>query len=98
MVLVEADAVEAELVGELHLVEIFVIEVGALFRIVVAVGIGDPGGAVLLDGVEVGVPIRHQMKIEEFHAAALLPVEEAFERGDERRRAARSAERARTPE
>ena len=30
VVLVEADAVEAELVGELHLVEILVIELGAL--------------------------------------------------------------------
>ena len=72
VVLVEADAVEAEPVGQLHLVEILVIELGAFFRIVVAVGIGDPGGAVLLDGVEVGVPVRHQVKVEELHAAALF--------------------------
>ncbi len=70
MVLVEADAVEAEPVGQLHLVEILVIELGALLRIVVAVGIGHPGRAVLLDRVEVGVPIRHQVEVEEFHAAA----------------------------
>ena len=84
MVLVEADAVEAELVGELHLVEILVIELGALLRIVVAVGIGDPGRAVLLDGVEIGVPVRHQVEVEDFHAATFMVVEEAFERGDER--------------
>ena len=97
MVLVEADAVEAEPVGELHLVEILVIEVGALLRIVVAVRIGDPGRAVLLDGVEVGVPVRHQMEIEDFHAATFLAVEEAFERGDESLRAARPAADARNP-
>ena len=72
MVLVEADAVEAERVGELHLVEILVIELGALLRIVVAVGIGDPGGAVLLDRVEVGVAIGHEVEVEEFHAAFLI--------------------------
>ena len=72
VVLVEADAVEAEPVGQFHLVEILVIEVGALFRVVVAVGIGDPGRAVLLDGVEIGVPVRHQVEIEDFHAATFM--------------------------
>jgi hypothetical protein len=70
VMLIEANAVEAELVGQLHLVEILVIEVRALFRIVVAVGKGNPGRAVLLDGVEVGVPVRHQMEVEDLHAAA----------------------------
>ena len=57
MVLVEADAVEAELVGEFHLVEIVVIELGAFLRIVMVVGERHPGRAVLGDGVEIGV--RH---------------------------------------
>src|SRR5262249_3800902 len=73
MVLVEADAVEAELVGELHLIEVFVIEAGALLRIIMPVRERDPGRAVALDGVEVGVPIRHQVKVEEFHAGTLAP-------------------------
>ena len=68
VVLVEADAVEAETVGELHLVEVLVVKLGAVLRIVVAVGIGDPGGAIALDGVEVGMPIGHEVEIEEFHA------------------------------
>ena len=72
MVLVEAHAVKAEPVGELHLVEVLVIEVGALLRIVVAVGIGDPGRAVAVDGIEIGVPVRHQVEVEELHAAAFL--------------------------
>ena len=72
MVLVEAHAVEAELVGKLHLVEIVVIELGALLRIVVAVGKGDPGRAVLFDRVEIGVPVRHEMEVEDFHAAILI--------------------------
>src|SRR4029079_15987942 len=72
VVLVEAEAVEAEPVGKLHLVEILVIELRAFFWIVVAVGVGDPGGAVLLDGVEVGVPVWHQVEIEEFHAATFM--------------------------
>ena len=45
--LVEAHAVEAELVGILHLVEILVIELGTFLRIVVAVRERDPCGAVL---------------------------------------------------
>ena len=73
MMLVEADAVEAELIGELHLVEIVVIELGAFFRVVVAVGIRHPGRAVLGDRLEIGVRVRHQMKVEEFHAEILRP-------------------------
>ena len=71
MVLVEAHAVEAELVRQFHLVEIVVIELGALLRIVVAVGVRDPRGAVLADRVEIGVAIRHQMEIEDLHVAIL---------------------------
>ena len=70
--LVETDAVEAEPIRELHLIEIFMIELGALFRIIVAVGKGDPGRAVCLDGGKIDVPIGHEVKIEEFHAAILI--------------------------
>src|SRR5262249_365407 len=64
-------AVEAELVGKLHLIEILMIELGAFLRIVVAVGERHPGGAVLLDRIEIGVTIGHQVEVEEFHAAIL---------------------------
>jgi hypothetical protein len=72
MVLVEAHAVEAELVGILHLVEVVVVELGALLRIIVAIGEGDPRRAVLSDRVEIGVPVRHEMKVEDLHAAILM--------------------------
>jgi hypothetical protein len=72
VMLVEAHSVEAEPVGELHLIEIVVIELGALARIVMAVREGDPGGAVLRNGIEVRVPVGHEMKVEEFHAAILM--------------------------
>jgi hypothetical protein len=72
VVFVQAHAVEAEPVGQFHLVEIFVIEFRALARIVVPVGIGDPCGAVLVDRVEVGVAIGHQVEVEELHAATLM--------------------------
>src|SRR5262249_26993249 len=77
VVLVETDAVEAEPVGKLHLIEIFVVERGALFGIVMPVRIGDPGGAVALDPFEVGMPVRHEMEVEELHAAALTAATKA---------------------
>ena len=87
MMLVEADAVEAELIGELHLVEIVVIELGAELRIVMAVGERHPGRAVLGDGVEIDMRIRHQVEVEELHGAILCGLlaraEESFQRGDE---------------
>ncbi len=69
VMLVEADPVEAKGVGELHLVEIFVIEPGAFFGIIETVRQRHPGGAVAVDGIEIHVPVGHQMKIEELHAA-----------------------------
>jgi hypothetical protein len=72
VMLIEADAVEAELVGKLHLIEIVVIELGALLRIVMAVRERHPGRAVLCDRIEIGVPVRHEMEIEELHAAILM--------------------------
>ena len=87
VVLVEADAVEAELVGELHLVEIFVIELGALLRdrrcALENVTQAEP---LRVDGVEVDVAIGHQVEVEELHAARLIAVDEVLELGDERRR------------
>jgi hypothetical protein len=74
VMLVQADAVETERVGIFHLVEIFVVEAGALFGIVMAVRIGDPGRAVALDRIEIGVPIGHQVEIEKLHAVALRPL------------------------
>src|SRR5262249_56390316 len=53
VMLIEADAVEAELVGQLHLIEIVVIELRALLRIVMAIRERHPGRAVLCDRVEI---------------------------------------------
>jgi hypothetical protein len=72
MVLVEAYAVEAELVRKLHLIEIVVIELCAFFRIVVPIGKGDPGRTVLFDRIEIGMPVRHEMEVEHLHAAILI--------------------------
>src|SRR6266542_3171152 len=72
VMLVEAHAVKAELVGKLHLIEILVIELGARLRVVMPVRECDPGRAVLADRIEIGVPIRHEMEIEEPHAAILM--------------------------
>jgi hypothetical protein len=58
--LVDADPVEAKLIGIFKLIEITVIELVALFGIVVAVGKFNPGS--VLDGVEVDRGIRHQME------------------------------------
>src|SRR5262249_39681379 len=69
----EAHAVEAELIGELHLIEILVIELCAFLRVVVAIGECHPGRAILLDCIEVGVTIGHQVEVEDLHAATLMP-------------------------
>ena len=42
MMLIDRDAIETKLIGEFKLIEIFVIEIGALFWIVIAVRIGHP--------------------------------------------------------
>jgi hypothetical protein len=49
MVLVDADAVEACLFRILQLIEIAVIEIGALFRLVIGIRIPDPRASVLVD-------------------------------------------------
>ncbi len=68
MMFVDGDAVEAEFVGEAELVEILMIEFGAQDRIVMGVGIGQPRGAVLLDGVEIGMRVGHEVEVEDLHA------------------------------
>src|SRR5262245_63306506 len=68
MMLVEAHTVEAELVGKLHLIEIVVIELGAFLRIVMPVRERHPGRAALCNRIESGVPVGHEMRIEELHA------------------------------
>ena len=72
VMLVEADAVEAELVRKLHLVEIVVIKLGAFLRVVELVRQRHPGGAVARDLVEVDMTVGHEMEVEKLHAAILL--------------------------
>src|SRR5262244_1372938 len=65
--LVDRNAVEAELGGELELVEIAVVELVPLLRIEVAVRQDHPGGAILVGVGHVQVGIGHEMKHEDFH-------------------------------
>src|SRR5262249_57018797 len=65
--LVDRYAVEAELGGELELVEIAVVELVSLLRIEVAVRQDHPGGAILVAEVHVQIGIGHEMKHEDFH-------------------------------
>src|SRR5215471_15013327 len=65
--LVDRNAVEAELGGELELVEIAVVELVTLLRIEVAVRQDHPGGAILVAEVHVQICIGHEMKHEDFH-------------------------------
>ena len=67
---VDADPVEAELVGEFQFVQIAVVKLRALFRIVIGVGQGDPGRLVMLQKIGVDILVRHQVKEMEFHQAA----------------------------
>src|SRR5262245_54127999 len=67
--LVDRNAVEAELGGELELVEIAVVELVPFLRIEVAVRQDHPGGAILVGEVHVQVGIGHEMKHEDFHRA-----------------------------
>ncbi len=67
MVFVQAHAVEAQPVGQFHLVEIIVIKLGAELRIIMGIGQRDPGRSVALDGIEIDVPVRHKMEVEKLH-------------------------------
>ncbi len=71
VMLVDDDAVEAQLVGRLELIEILVVQLRALLGIVVGVGIGHPCRTVLGDRLEIGVGIGHQVEVEDFHAVTL---------------------------
>ena len=68
VVLVDADALEAELVGQFELVQIAVIERMAELRIVERVGAGHPGTVVALSKVLGQVSPRHQVKAEKAHS------------------------------
>ena len=70
VVLVDAHAVKAELVCVFELVKVAVVELGAFFRIVVAVGQRDPGRVVGLVVVQVQIRIGHQVHHVELHQAA----------------------------
>ena len=71
VMLVDGDAVVAELGDELELVEVAVVELVALLRVEIGVRQHHPGGAVLLRVAHVEVRVGHQMEREDFHRAAL---------------------------
>src|SRR5215475_2338945 len=69
--LIDGDAIEAELRRKLELVEVAVVELMALLRIEIGVGQHHPGGAILFRIAHVEVGIRHQMEQEDLHASTL---------------------------
>ena len=72
VMLVDADAVEAELLAIDEEVDMALVFVGALDRIVEAVGQHDPGRAVLRRRLEIERAIGHQVEGEELHRTASL--------------------------
>jgi hypothetical protein len=68
--LVDRNAVEAELVRQLQLVEIAIVELVPLGRVEVGVWQHHPGGAVFVLVAHVQMRIGHQMKHEDFHRGA----------------------------
>src|SRR5215469_17757739 len=69
--LVDRDAVEAELGGELQFVEIAVVKPVTFHRIEIGVGQHDPIGAVFLLIIHIQIGVRHQMKEQDFHGRSL---------------------------
>ena len=78
MVLVDADAVEPQLLDRGECVDVLAVQLVTLDRIVKGVGQPDPGGIVLL--VEVGRQMRprHQMEEVVLHATASLEVQQTL--------------------
>src|SRR5947209_3366509 len=71
MMLIDGDAVEAELGCKLQLVEIAVIELVALLRVEMGVRQNHPGGAIFPRSSEVEIGIRHEVKEKDLHDATL---------------------------
>ena len=69
VVLIDAHAVKAELIGVFELVKVAVVQLGTLFRVVVTVGQRDPGRVVGLVVVQVQIRIGHQVHHVELHQA-----------------------------
>jgi hypothetical protein len=67
MVLVHADAVEAELGAKLELIEIAVVERVPLLRVVIAVGQDNPDRAVFLLHAEIEIRVGHQVEAHDLH-------------------------------
>ena len=72
MMLVHADAVEANLRRKDELVDVFLVKPWALLGIVVRIGQHHPIGPIGIGLVEIQMPVRHQMKREELHVATFL--------------------------
>jgi len=68
MMLVDADTVETEVLGEGECVYVFAIEIAASFRIEEAVRTPDPGRIVALTEIVGELRPGHQVKEEELHA------------------------------
>ena len=79
MVLVDADAVEAELIGEFQLADVAAIELLADLRIEIRVRQRYPGGVVTVGVAEVQVGVGHEVEEERFHPCA--PWKKALSRG-----------------
>src|SRR5262245_54607930 len=73
MVLVAADAVEAERLGILQLIQVSVVDMVALAGVIQRVGNVHPDGAVCLAEIVRQVWPRHQVEPGELHRVALPP-------------------------
>ena len=69
VMLVDADRIEAELLGIDERVDVAGVFLGALDRVVKVVRQHHPGRAVLCRLLEVERPVRHQMEGDELHGA-----------------------------
>jgi hypothetical protein len=67
MMLVDAEAVETHLIGELELIEVVVVKPVAELGVVKVSRDVDPDAAILVLEVLRKIPVRHQMKPGKFH-------------------------------
>jgi hypothetical protein len=72
MMLVDAEAVVAHLIGEFELVEVIVVKLVADFGVVEVLRNVDPYAAVLVLEILGQVPIRHQMEPGKFHSFSFV--------------------------
>ena len=69
---IDGNAIEAELLAELELIEIAVVELRTALRVIEAVGRHDPGRRIGRCALEIQVGVRHQVEQRELHGKGLI--------------------------